>query len=157
VGVERAGLAAVAGEDDHLDPLHRPRLEQRVGVAPGAGGDVGDDVLERARVRPRRQDRFLRPAQPGGRDELERARDRLRVLDAGDPGADRLQAGHYAPSLSTVKILAKSSSAPLTFLPTSVSTLRLTSLPSGPFSFTSVSNALPTRSASSTSGRLVSR
>src|SRR5690606_7908344 len=96
VGVERAGEAAVRGEDHEQHRLDLPLLEERMRRL--LGGDARRDRAEHVHrldgVRTETGDVLWSSTESSRGDELHRTRDLLRALDASDPLADLLQVGH---------------------------------------------------------------
>ncbi len=98
--VERAGQAAVRGEHHQHRVVGLPHVEERVHVLRvvllGAGGHHREHVERLERIRTQLGDRLLRPSKTGRGDQLHRARDLLRVLDAADALADVFEVRHCA-------------------------------------------------------------
>ena len=87
--VVRARQPAVGGDDDVADLADvGSGCEQQAVVRPSAGGEVVHDLGDRLAVRLRGRDVRLRPRDPARRDQLLRARDLLRRLDALDPSPE---------------------------------------------------------------------
>jgi hypothetical protein len=85
--VKPPGQTAVGGGDDDQVTIVTARAGQqgRSPVAGHAGGQVGDDVRQPARIGARGFRSILATAELGRRHHLHRFRDLLRRLDARDP------------------------------------------------------------------------
>ena len=96
VAVERAGQAAVRGDQDDQPLLDLAHGEKRMLVLRGATHQLGHDAGDLVAVRARGEHALLRTAHARRGDELHRLGDLAHVLDALDTAAQIAQARHGA-------------------------------------------------------------
>src|SRR3954447_2972917 len=81
VRAQRAGEAAIAREQHHEPCAALALLKKRMLVSAEHGREIGQDLVDLVRIRPRLKRRVLRSLQFRGSDELHRPRDLLDVAD----------------------------------------------------------------------------
>ena len=98
VRVERAGQAAIRGDQDDQALAALALGEERMVLGAEDRGKIGEDLVELLGVRPRGERRLLGAAELRGGHELHRPRDLLDVADGADAAPDVALASHCLAS-----------------------------------------------------------